>query len=149
MTNEDSPDFQVVIEDIVLRVCKLQINPGLIYGHAEILQKTPALYPYTRTEIKIMAIPSGQVAFTWDTAQQFILHPENDAEKYDVLRFYSALKSKIKLILAEQNMKFRDIKFFLNTRVTVVRQIAAGGEETIIPHFIYSDPSSMMTRNMI
>lgn len=70
-----------------------------------------------------------------DTAQQFILHPENDAEKYDVLRFYSALKSKIKLILAEQKMKFRDIKFFFNTRVRMVRQIAAGGEETIIPHF--------------
>lgn len=70
MTNEDAPVFQVIIEDILLKVCKLQINPGLIYGHAEILQKMPALYPYTRSEIKMMAIPSGQVAFTWDNMFQ-------------------------------------------------------------------------------
>lgn len=31
ITKEDSPDFQIVIDDILLRVCKLQINPALIY----------------------------------------------------------------------------------------------------------------------
>lgn len=72
ITKEDSPDFQIVIDDILLRVCKLQINLALIYGHAEILQKIPALYPYTRTEIKMMAIPTGQVTFTWDNMFQGI-----------------------------------------------------------------------------
>lgn len=70
ITNETDADFQVIVDDILLRVCKLQINPALIYGHAEILQKNPALYPYTRTEIKMMAIPTGQVTFTWDNMFQ-------------------------------------------------------------------------------
>ena len=70
ITNELGPDFQIVIEDIILKVCKLQVNPAVIYGHAEIMKTIPALYPYTRTEVKMMAIPSGQVNFTWDNMFQ-------------------------------------------------------------------------------
>ena len=72
MTNELGPDFHLVIEDIILKVCKLQVNPAVIYGHAEIMKTMPALYPYTRTEVKMMAIPSGQVNFTWDNMFQGI-----------------------------------------------------------------------------
>ncbi|KAK3109146.1 hypothetical protein FSP39_023936 [Pinctada imbricata] len=70
MTNELGPDFRIEIEDIVLKVCKLQVNPAVIYGHAEIMKTMPALYPYTRTEVKMMAIPAGQVTFTWDNMFQ-------------------------------------------------------------------------------
>ena len=70
MTNELGPDLQVAIEDIILKVCKLQVNPAVIYGHAEVMKSVPALYPYTRTEVKMMAIPSGQVNFTWDNMFQ-------------------------------------------------------------------------------
>lgn len=72
ITKEDSPDFQIVIYDNLLKVCKLQINPALIYEHAEVLQKITALYPYTRTKIKMMAIPTGQVTFNWDNMFQGI-----------------------------------------------------------------------------
>ncbi|KAK3107428.1 hypothetical protein FSP39_014345 [Pinctada imbricata] len=72
MTNELGPNFQIFIEDIILKVCKLQINPAVIYGHAEVMKTVPALYPYTRTEVKMMAIPSGQVNFTWDNMFQGI-----------------------------------------------------------------------------
>ena len=70
MTNELGPDFEIIIEDIYLKVCKLQVNPAVIYGHAEVLKTTPALYPYTKTEVKMMAIPTGQVNFTWDNMFQ-------------------------------------------------------------------------------
>ena len=70
MTNELGPDFQIFIDDIMFKVCKLQVNPAVIYGHAEVMKTMPALYPYTRTEVKMMAIPSGQVNFTWDNMFQ-------------------------------------------------------------------------------
>ena len=70
MTNESNADFKINIEDIVLKVCKIQVNPAVIYAHADVLKNTPALYPFTKTEIKMMAIPSGQVSFTWDNMFQ-------------------------------------------------------------------------------
>lgn len=49
MTKAASPDFKVLIEDIVLKACKVQINPVVIYGHAEILKSVNAKYPFTKT----------------------------------------------------------------------------------------------------
>lgn len=59
MISEDVFDFQIVIEDIVLRVCKFQINFGFIYGYVEILQKMLVLYFYMKIEIKMMVIFLG------------------------------------------------------------------------------------------
>ncbi|CAC5416060.1 unnamed protein product [Mytilus coruscus] len=42
MTYEVAPDFKVIIEDIVLKACKIQINLAVIYGHAEILKSVNA-----------------------------------------------------------------------------------------------------------
>lgn len=70
MSGEDNPSYSIHIEDIFLRVCKVKINPAIIYGHAEALQKTNAKYPYTKTEIKMMSIPKGQISFTWDNIFQ-------------------------------------------------------------------------------
>ncbi|CAG2245156.1 uncharacterized protein F54H12.2-like [Mytilus edulis] len=59
VTAEENPNFEVVIEDIVLKVCKLQINPAVIVAHAQKLQSTNARYPFTKSQIIPMNIPSG------------------------------------------------------------------------------------------
>ena len=41
-------------------------NPAVIYAHAQVLESTNAKYPFIKTEVKMMAIPRGQVNFTWD-----------------------------------------------------------------------------------
>lgn len=69
------------------------------------------------------------------SAQQITIYPQNDAKKYDLLHFYSVMKSKIQAILKDGKKKFRDIKFFLNTRVRMIRT-REEGEELIVPHFI-------------
>lgn len=66
MTKEATPDFKVVIEDIILKACKVQVNPAVIYGHAEILKTVNAKYPYTKTEVKQIAIAAGTVNFNQD-----------------------------------------------------------------------------------
>ena len=72
MTNAASPDFKVLIEDIVLKACKVQINPAVIYGHAEILKSVNAKYPFTKTEVKQIAIAAGTVNFDQDQLFQNI-----------------------------------------------------------------------------
>ncbi|CAC5395726.1 unnamed protein product [Mytilus coruscus] len=66
MTNEVAPDFKVIIEDIVLKACKIQINPAVIYGHAEILKSVNAKYPFTKTEVKQITVAAGTVNFAQD-----------------------------------------------------------------------------------
>lgn len=72
MTNVASPDYKVEIEDIVLKACKVQINPAVIYGHAEILKTVNAKYPFTKTEVKQIAIAKGTVNFDQDQLFQNI-----------------------------------------------------------------------------
>ncbi|KAJ8321153.1 hypothetical protein KUTeg_001278 [Tegillarca granosa] len=45
MSGETSPDYEIVIEDIVLEACKIKVNPAVIYGQAQILQKI-SVSPY-------------------------------------------------------------------------------------------------------
>lgn len=72
MTNMDAPDSKIIIEDIVLKACKVQINPAVIYGHAEILKSVNAKYPFTKTEVKQIAIAKGTVNFDQDQLFQNI-----------------------------------------------------------------------------
>ena len=70
MSDALNPDFRIEIVDMVLNVCKVQLNPAVMYAHNQILQKTPAKYPYTASEIRMNAIPQGQVSFTFDNVCQ-------------------------------------------------------------------------------
>ena len=69
------------------------------------------------------------------TAQEITIRPKNETEKFDLLRFYSALKSKVTAILMGNRNRFGNIKFYLNTRIRMVRQRDGGEEESIVPHF--------------
>ncbi|XP_041364399.1 uncharacterized protein F54H12.2-like [Gigantopelta aegis] len=66
MAGEDNPDYKVKIEDVYLRVCKVRPNTAIITAHAKTLQNTEAIYPFTRSDIKVASIPRGQLSFHWD-----------------------------------------------------------------------------------
>lgn len=66
MTSEKDPNFQVIIDDIVLKVCKIRLNPAVIMAHAQKLQTTNARYPYTRTEVRLISIPAGSLSFNYN-----------------------------------------------------------------------------------
>lgn len=72
MTVESNPDFKITIEDIILKACKVQVNPAVIYGHAEILKTVNAKYPFTKTEVKQITIAAGTVNFDQDQLFQNI-----------------------------------------------------------------------------
>jgi hypothetical protein len=66
MTSETTPNFEVVIEDIALQVCKLQVLPSIITAHAEKLKTTNAKYTFTRTEVRLISIAAGSLSFNYN-----------------------------------------------------------------------------------
>jgi hypothetical protein len=62
------------IVDTSLEVAIAKISPGVLLGHADVLKDKPASYPYTRSVIKMFAIPTGQYSFTTDDLCQGQVH---------------------------------------------------------------------------
>ena len=63
---ETENKYSAQIEDICLKAHYIEVSPGIISGHAAALQKAPAIYPFTRTELKTYTIPSGSRSFNFD-----------------------------------------------------------------------------------
>ncbi|XP_071082614.1 uncharacterized protein F54H12.2-like [Haliotis cracherodii] len=59
-------EFKVQILDAYLQVCKVKVNPALILAHNELFEKSNALYPYTKTEVKVTSIPTSQQTHSID-----------------------------------------------------------------------------------
>ena len=59
-------DFKVEILEAYLSIRKVKVSPGIALGHADALMKSPAKFPITRKECKVLAIPAGFRSFTKD-----------------------------------------------------------------------------------
>ena len=68
------------------------------------------------------------------SVQSTDLLPFNE-EKNDLLLFYAKVKSEVKEILYQRRQKTRNIKFYLNTRVRMVRDLHVGEDSSTVPHF--------------
>lgn len=66
MSTKSSESCSIEIEEMILKICKVQVNPAVIYAHSQVLESTNAKYSFTKTEVKMVSIPKGQVNFTWD-----------------------------------------------------------------------------------
>lgn len=66
LTKESNPNYQVIIDDIALKVCKIVLNPSVLTAHNQKLQKVPARYPFTRTELRLISIPAGSLNFNYN-----------------------------------------------------------------------------------
>ena len=59
-------DYKVEIVDAVLKVCHIKVNPHIILAHNNQLKKTPAIYPFWRSDIKTYAISAGNLTYAQD-----------------------------------------------------------------------------------
>ena len=59
MTDDANADFDIIIEDIAVKVCKIKVNSALIYAHSQALKTTNAKYPFTKTVMKHITLMSG------------------------------------------------------------------------------------------
>ena len=66
LMTETDKKFKIVIEDICLKACYVDVHPGIITGHAAALAKGNALYPFTRVEMLSFNLSSGSRQFNLD-----------------------------------------------------------------------------------
>ena len=59
-------EYKIQLLDAYLRVCKVSVNPALILAHNALFEKMNALYPYTKTEVKVTSVPSTQLTHCID-----------------------------------------------------------------------------------
>ena len=55
--------YQYEIQEAILKVCMVTLNPAVLVAHSETLKKTPALYPYMRSDFRTFNIQPG--SYTW------------------------------------------------------------------------------------
>lgn len=59
MTNMDPDEYDLELVDIYLKVCKVQVADSIILGHSVALEKTNAIYPFTRCDTKSFTYGEG------------------------------------------------------------------------------------------
>lgn len=63
-------DYKVQIVDASFKLCIQRPNPALTMAHVKILEKSPAVYPYLFSNLKISSIAKGEFSFTIDDVFQ-------------------------------------------------------------------------------
>ncbi len=58
--------FKVEVTEAFLTLRKVKVSPGILLGHTDALMKSPAKFPITRKECKVLAIPIGFQSFVKD-----------------------------------------------------------------------------------
>ena len=70
LSKDGAESYKVTITDASLKVASVKVNPDVILGQADVIKKSNALYPYTRSVVKTYAVPQGQFSFITDDVFQ-------------------------------------------------------------------------------
>ena len=63
---ENDSRYKLVLEDVSLKVCYVDVHAGIIAGHASALKHGNAIYPYTRVEMLTYNLTEGARQFNLD-----------------------------------------------------------------------------------
>ncbi|XP_046560079.1 uncharacterized protein F54H12.2-like [Haliotis rubra] len=62
MSGKAKQEYTIELLDAYLQICKLKVNPALILAHNTLFQNNSnALYPFTKSEVKVNSIPVSQL----------------------------------------------------------------------------------------
>ena len=70
MSKAINPEYRIPIDEMVLHICKVHVNPAVIYAQSQKIETTNAKYPYIKREVRMSAVSQGQVNFTMDNVCQ-------------------------------------------------------------------------------
>ena len=70
MTTPEGTEAELIVEDIVLKVCKKTMTPEVVLAHAKALEEEPARYPFRRTEVRAFGVPAGYRTATVENPYQ-------------------------------------------------------------------------------
>lgn len=66
ITDAASPTYKVNLIDARFKVCVQRLNNEVLLSHQKLIQHTPAIYPYLRSDIKSIALAKGQYSYSVD-----------------------------------------------------------------------------------
>ena len=66
MSKEASPNYKLVLLNVIFKACKVKIDPGVYLAHEKQLQISPAQYPLLKSELKMNCVSINSSEFTWD-----------------------------------------------------------------------------------
>ena len=66
MTSDAGEKYTFEIGEAILKICHAKLNPGLVISHAEALKSSPAIYSYTRSDIRTFNVQPGSFAMEVD-----------------------------------------------------------------------------------
>lgn len=61
-----TPAYKIELLDVVYKVAKVRVDPGVLLNHSKQIEATPVKYTSTRNELKMNTIPKGSTEFYWD-----------------------------------------------------------------------------------
>ena len=64
MSDSLAPGEKVQIMDAVFKLCVQRLDNTVLLSHQKMIQDHPAIYPYLRTDIKSIALASGQYSYS-------------------------------------------------------------------------------------
>ena len=70
LLSNESKEYKIDIEEMVLRVAKVQVNPAVITAHNAMLNTTNAKYPHTKMEMASTVLGKGTLNFSWNQVFQ-------------------------------------------------------------------------------
>lgn len=70
LLSNENKEYKIDIEQMILRVAKVQINPAVITAHNAMLSTTNAKYPFTKTDITSLVLSTGTLNFSWNQVFQ-------------------------------------------------------------------------------
>ncbi|XP_061190426.1 uncharacterized protein F54H12.2-like [Saccostrea echinata] len=66
MSAESSAAYKLELLDVVYKVAKVRVDPGVLLNHSKQIESTPVKYTISRNELKMNTIPKGSTEFYWD-----------------------------------------------------------------------------------
>lgn len=66
MSAESSPAYKLELLDVVYKVAKVRVDPGVLLNHSKQIEATSVKYTIMRNELKMNTIPKGSTEFYWD-----------------------------------------------------------------------------------
>nr|XP_034317018.1 uncharacterized protein F54H12.2-like [Crassostrea gigas] len=66
MSAESSPAYKLELLDVVYKVAKVRVDPGVLLNHSKHIEATTVKYTIMRNELKMNTIPKGSTEFYWD-----------------------------------------------------------------------------------
>ena len=57
-------NYRIIIHDVYMKMCMVNLNPAVLIAQSEVIQSTPAIYPFTESQIKSYTISKGEYSLS-------------------------------------------------------------------------------------